>query len=110
MDNDGILYKGALNGGNGTIQLSFAHGIGNANKLNFRLNGITSGAGQLASNTYIPDNQWTFIACTYNGTQQQIYINGSLDCSANYSSALQSDTNPSSPTSRSEEHTSELQS
>ncbi len=79
MNNDGIICKGTEDGPD-AIQLSFAQGFGNANKLDFRLNGSsTDGDGQLTSNTYIPDDKWTFVACTYDGTEQKIYINGALD-------------------------------
>ncbi len=94
MDNSGIIYKGPLTGSQGTFQVSFAHGVGYPNELNFRLNGsTTSGDGQLTSSTYIPDNTWTFVACTYDGTEQKIYINGALNASASYTAALQTDTN-----------------
>lgn len=36
----------------------------------------------LVSNNAIPDNIWTHIAMTYDGTNLNIYINGSLDISA----------------------------
>ncbi len=94
MDNDGILFKGPLDESQGTISVSFAHGGGSPNQVNFRLNGAVGGAGdgEVVSSTYIPDNQWTFIACTYDGTNEDIYINGVLDASAAYSASLQSDT------------------
>jgi hypothetical protein len=36
----------------------------------------------LVSNNAIPDNVWTHVAMTYDGTNLNIYINGSLDISA----------------------------
>ncbi len=93
MNNDGILFKGPLDGDQGTISVSFAHGVGSPNELNFRLNGAVGTSGEVVSSTYIPNNQWTFIACTYDGANEDIYINGVLDASAAYSAVLESDTN-----------------
>ncbi len=76
MPNSGIFYKGPLDGRQGVISLGFTQGVGKENKLNFRLNGAVGGAGHVSSSTYIPDNQWTFIACTYDGANEDIYING----------------------------------
>ena len=91
MDNDGILYKGPFDNSQGTILIGFAHGVGQPNELNFRLNGAVGGPGEVTSNTYIPDDRWTFVSFTYNGSEEDIYINGVLDASASYSSPLQDD-------------------
>ena len=100
-DNNGILFKGPLgkgpqDGSQGTFQVSFAHGVGHPNELNFRLNGAAAWPpaprpGEVTSNDRIPNNQWTFITCTYDGRQQRIYINGKLSASADYSAPLQND-------------------
>ncbi len=92
MDNGGILYKGPLNGSQGTFQVGFAHGIGHPNELNFRLNGAVGTAGEVTSSDPIPNNQWTFIACTYDGSRERIYINGALNASASYHAPLENDT------------------
>jgi hypothetical protein len=92
MDNNGVLYKGRLDRSQGVFQVSFAHGVGQPNKLNFRLNGAGLGDdGELTSDEHIPLNQWTFIACTYDGDKQRIYINGALAASAAYHMPLQED-------------------
>ena len=93
MNNNGIIYKGPYDGSTGAISVSFAQGSSNYNKLDFRLNdSTTSGDGQLTSGTYIPEDQWTFITCTYDGSEQKIYINGVLDASGSYSEPLADDT------------------
>ena len=91
MDNNGILYKGGLGRTQGVFQVSFAHGLGQPNKLNFRLNGAADEAGELTSDEHIPLNRWTFIACAYDGAQQRIYIDGKLSASAPYRMPLQRD-------------------
>ena len=70
---------------------------GQPNELNFRLNGVENfnrvekRDGEVTSSDRVPNNQWTFITCTYDGRQQRIYINGKLSASGNYSAALQED-------------------
>lgn len=56
-------------------------------KLHFQING---NALDLASNTLIPADTWTHIAVTYDQTagKAEIYINGVLDQSADYSEAV----------------------
>ena len=70
---------------------------GQPNELNFRLNGVENfnrvekRDGEVTSSDRVPNNQWTFITCTYDGRQQRIYINGKLSALGDYSAPLQED-------------------
>ncbi len=94
MGNSGILYKGPFDGSQGSMSVIFGQVGSNCNLVHFRLNGAVTEAGEVIANSPIPDNQWTFITCTYNGSEEDIYINGVLNASASYSAPLQSDSCP----------------
>ena len=78
--NNGLVYKGPLTGGQGVYSLGFY--TGNSNRLTFRLNGITSGPGQLIGSTSLTPGQWYHVAATYDGTNETLYVNGVSDGAA----------------------------
>ena len=60
----------------------YALSFDNANPGHIRWFGYSSGSPKgivLAGGSYIYDNQWHFVACTFNGTTWNIYIDGTLD-------------------------------
>jgi hypothetical protein len=70
------IILGKFNGGvAGSIYLA----IGADNKINAQREVVPY---SLLSNNAIPDNKWTHVAMTFDGTNLRIYINGSLDISA----------------------------
>lgn len=81
--NNGLVFKGALNGSQGVYSLGFY--TGGSNQLTFRLNG---GAGQVIGATSLTVGQWYHVAAVYDQVSARIYVNGVLDGSQAYSSAV----------------------
>ncbi|PYI88427.1 MAG: hypothetical protein DME26_03650, partial [Verrucomicrobia bacterium] len=83
----GILFKGPLSSSQGVYAL-----IANTKAL-FRLNGAAS---DVSSTSDLPLNTWTHIAATYDPaqSQQKIYFNGTLENTANYSAAVNTNNDP----------------
>lgn len=93
--NNGILYKGDLNAANSQGVYSLGFFTGSNTKLVMRLNGSTSeGAGQLTSTTALSTGQWYHVAAVYDRVNMRIYINGALDNSNSYTTAVAADTYP----------------
>ncbi len=94
MNNSGIFYKGPFNGSQGTMSVLLGQVGSDYNLVHFRLNGAVTEAGEVIANSPIPDDHWTLITCTYNGSEEDIYINGVLNASASYSTPVESGNYP----------------
>jgi hypothetical protein len=76
-DEDAILLEKNEGGSNG-YQISFDGG-GEEPPLWFGWKFPNSNNWKVTSNSGIPANTWTHVACVYDGSQQAIYVDGELD-------------------------------
>ncbi len=61
--------------------IGYVMDLTNAQHLRFQLKGVTS--EWTVGNSVIPNNQWVHVACTWDGTTKKLYVDGTLDGSAN---------------------------
>ncbi len=98
-----LICKGTFGSGT-TWWASYGIRMGNtvpatgARRVNFRGNNSSSNPNCLNSNTDIPLNEWTHIACTFDvaaaGNNQKIYFNGLLDAENQQTAVLTTNTGP----------------
>ena len=81
------IYPLLLTGNSSSARVRLS--VGDGNVASFSINNSVYGTSTHYGNTYIPRGEWCFICCSFDGSDQRIFFNGSEDAgSLNFPHAI----------------------